>query len=315
VEPKASITAIARNFSSKLSPKLWQNGHNNKGHYMSASKSIHTEAQLQELEERGYTLIPDFLSSGQLQQVNALYDTMLGSYQGRNNFEGNLTERIYTLVARHKVFQDIVEDTRVMALCDAVLQPNYLLTATQAIVISPGESPQPWHTDDNFYPIPRPRPMISLSTIVAVDDFTEANGGTEIIPGSHRWSDEKIAGDYLTGDTETDPDFDKRLKGLAVPMTMPAGSALVFAGTLLHRGGANQSEGTRRAFSNQYCQPWARPQENFFLAIPPQEVATMSPRVQSLLGYSIHPPFMGQVTASHPLKVLEPGFVPPAFRQ
>jgi hypothetical protein len=40
----------------------------------------------------------------------------------------------------------------------------------------------------------------------------------------------------------------------------------------------------------------------------------MSARMQSLLGYSIHPPFMGQVTASHPLKALEPDFVPPAYR-
>jgi ectoine hydroxylase-related dioxygenase (phytanoyl-CoA dioxygenase family) len=282
---------------------------------MSTGDSDITEIQLQQLEEQGYTLIPDFLSSGQLQQVNALYDTMLGSHQGRNNFEGNLTERIYTLVARHRVFQDIAEDARVMALCDALFQPNYLLTASQAIVISPGETPQPWHTDDYFYPVPRPRPMISLSTIVAVEDFTGENGGTEIIPGSHRWSDEQIAGHYHSGDTEADPGFANRLAGLAVPMTMSAGSALVFAGTLLHRGGANKSNGTRRAFSNQYCQPWARPQENFFLAIPPQEVAAMSARVQSLLGYSIHPPFMGQVTASHPLKVLQPDFVPPAFRK
>ena len=282
---------------------------------MSRSEAVDTEAQLQELEQQGYTLIPEFLSRAQLRQVNELYDTLLGAHQGRNNFEGNSTERIYTLVARHRLFQDIVEDARVLDLCTALLQPNYLLTASQAIVISPGETPQPWHTDDSFYPIPRPRPMISLSTIVAVDDFTEENGGTEMIPGSHRWSDAQIAGDYVGGDTETDPDFARRLAKLAVPMVMPAGSALVFAGTLLHRGGANQSDGTRRAFSNQYCQPWARPQENFFLAIPPDEVASMSPTVQSLLGYSIHPPFMGQVTASHPLKVLQPGFVPPAFRK
>jgi ectoine hydroxylase-related dioxygenase (phytanoyl-CoA dioxygenase family) len=96
---------------------------------------------------------------------------------------------------------------------------------------------------------------------------------------------------------------------------MNAGDCVIFAGTLMHRGGANHSANTRRAFSNQYCQPWARPQENFFLGIPPAEVAAMSPTVQSLLGYSIHPPFMGQVTASHPLKALEPGFVPPAYRK
>ena len=89
---------------------------------------------------------------------------------------------------------------RIMALLDQLFMPNYLLTASQAIVIGPGESPQPWHTDDSFYPIPRPRPMISLSTIVAVEDFTADNGGTEVIPGSHLWDDEKVAGTH--GDEE-----------------------------------------------------------------------------------------------------------------
>lgn len=272
------------------------------------------EQTLQELQQQGYSMIPDFLSAQQLASVNQLYDQMLGTHLGRNNFEGNRTERIYTLAARHRIFQDIAEDSRIMALCDALFMPNYLLTANQAIVISPGETPQPWHTDDSFYPIPRPRPMISLSTIVAVDAFTAENGGTEVIPGSHLWRDEQIAGNDITGDMEVDPQFAEKLAPLSVPVAMAAGTCLVFAGTLLHRGGANHSGGNRRAFSNQYCEPWARPQENFFLAIPPGEAAKMSAKMQSLLGYSIHPPFMGQVTASHPSKALEPGFIPPAFR-
>ncbi len=281
---------------------------------MTAQDDRECRQRLHEVAERGYTMIPGFLSAEQLALVNRLFDELLGSHAGRNNFEGTRTERIYTLVARHRVFQEIAEDPRIMALCDALFMPNYLLTASQAIVISPGETVQPWHTDDSFYPIPRPRPMVSLSTIVAVEDFTAGNGGTEVVPGSHLWDDAQVGGDYRTGENERDPAFAERLRGEAIPVEMAAGSCLVFAGTLLHRGGANRSAGTRRAFSNQYCQPWARTQENFFLAIPPAEVAGMSPRVQSLLGYSIHPPFMGQVTAYHPLKALEPGFAPPACR-
>ena len=34
----------------------------------------------------------------------------------------------------------------------------------------------------------------------------------------------------------------------------------------------------------------------------------MPDRLQQMLGYSIYPPFMGQLTASHPGKALEPGF-------
>lgn len=274
-----------------------------------------TAALLHAIHSDGYAVIPDFLTTEQLTAVHTLFDAMLGTYQGRNNFEGQHTERIYTLVARDPLFAAIAADTRIMALCDALFMPNYLLTASQAIVISPGETPQPWHTDDSFYPIPRPRPMISLSTVVAVDAFTLENGGTQIVPQSHTWDDEKVGGYYVGGDAETDPELPGRIADQAVPVTMPAGACVVFAGTLLHRGGGNTSDRPRRAFSNQYCQPWARTQENFYLAIPPEEVAKMEPKVQSLLGYSIHPPFMGQITARHPLKSLEPGWVPPVYRR
>lgn len=270
---------------------------------------------ISELQSQGYSLIHDFLNSEQLASVNELFDQLLGKNSGRNNFEGNQTERIYTLVARHKVFQDIVEDARILALCDEFLLPNYLLTASQAIVIGPNESPQPWHTDDAFYRIARPRPMVSLSTIVAVEDFTSDNGGTQIVPGSHLWGDEKLHDVYLGDNSNEGSTALEHLSSLSVTVEMPAGSCVIFAGTLLHRGGRNSGTGTRRALSNQYCEPWARTQENFFLGIPATEAAQMSATVQSLLGYSIHPPFMGQVTASHPNKALDADFVPPAFRK
>ena len=268
-----------------------------------------------ELQSQGYSLVHDFLKPRQLATINRLFDELLGGYSGRNNFEGNHTERIYTLVARHKIFQDIVEDPHILALCDQFLLPNYLLTASQAIVIGPNESPQPWHFDDAFYRIPRPRPMVSLSTIVAIEDFSANNGGTQIIPGSHLWGDQQLEEVYLGNNSNEDSTAVDHLAPGALTVEMPAGSCLVFTGTLLHRGGGNSGAGTRRALSNQYCEPWARTQENFFLGIPPAEVAQMSTAVQSLLGYSIHPPFMGQVTASHPNKALAADFVAPAFRK
>jgi ectoine hydroxylase-related dioxygenase (phytanoyl-CoA dioxygenase family) len=271
-------------------------------------------AAIEEINNRGYTLIEGFLSSERLADVRLALAAQLGSFNGRNDFEGCQTERVYTLVGRDQVFQDVVEDTRIMALCEEFLAHNFLLTASQAICISPGETPQPFHTDDSFYPIPRPRPMVSLSTIVAVDDFTPANGGTQVIPASHLWSDEVLSDTFSSGSGVSNQNVEAELAEQAVTLEMAAGSCAVFAGTLLHRGGANTSTAPRCAFSNQYCQPWARTQENFFLAIPPQKVAQMSPGVQALLGYSIHPPFMGQLSASHPKKALEPNYVPPVMR-
>lgn len=281
------------------------------------------EARLGDLDEKGFTVIEDFLPPAELAEVRRVLGLYLGSHLGRNDFEGERTERVYTLVARARVFWRIVLDERVLALCERVLLPNYLLTASQAIQINPGETPQAFHTDDSFYHLPRPRPMVSLSTIVAVDAFTAENGGTEVIPGSHRWSDEDLAERGASpvpsleraGDTPArmgeGPGAAPRdsLEAQAVPVVMPAGACVVFAGTLLHRGGANRSDRPRCAFSNQYCQPWARPQENFILATPVEVARQMPSRLLDLLGYSIHPPFIGQLTASHPVKALDPDYV------
>ncbi|MFN0162513.1 MAG: phytanoyl-CoA dioxygenase family protein [Burkholderiales bacterium] len=259
------------------------------------------------IERDGFTVIDDFLSPSVLAEVRRVFGLYLGSHSGRNSFEGFQTERVYTLVARAKVMWDIVLDPRVLALCERFLMPNYLLTASQAITIAPGEAPQAFHHDDSFYHLPRPRPMISLSTIVAVDDFTPVNGATDIIPGSHTWGEEALEGNnpFVAGAT---PSVEQRLAPLARPATMPAGACIVFSGTLVHRGGCNVGSAARRAFSNQYCQPWARQQENFILATPPEVARAMPHRLKELLGYSVHPPFIGQLTASHPLKSLDPGY-------
>ena len=266
------------------------------------------QAHATRLRAQGYTVIENFLGVQDLREVREGLKPFLGSHNGRNNFEGYKTERVYTLVARGKIFERLAEDARVLALCDQFLKPGYLLTASQAICIYPGETPQPIHTDDAFYTVPRPRPPIGFSTIVAVDEFTAENGGTEIIPGSHTWSDAQLAGLYdkgLDADAPANPEFERQLK----PALLPAGACIVFLGTLLHRGGANRSKASRLAFSNQYCEPWARTQENFFLGIPASLARGMSPRLQQLLGYEIWPPFMGHITASHPMKALREDYV------
>jgi len=268
---------------------------------------MNIERHLEELAAQGYTVIADFLTPDDLAGVRADLAPHLDTHAGRNNFEGYRTERVYTLVGRGPSFERIATDARVLALLDRLLRPGYLLTASQAICIRPGETVQPIHYDDSFYPLPRPRPSISFSTIVAVDAFTSENGGTEIIPGSHRWSDAEIAGAYDGRDADGAPP--PALERALQPMRMPAGACLFFHGTLLHRGGANRTTAARLAFSNQYCEPWARTQENFYLGVPPHRVAAMAPRLQVLLGYEIMPPFMGHVTALHPLKTLRPGYL------
>ncbi|HZK98879.1 MAG TPA: phytanoyl-CoA dioxygenase family protein [Caulobacteraceae bacterium] len=264
-------------------------------------------SHVERLRLHGYTIIEDFLTIDGLAAFRAAIAPHLGRYRGRNPFEGRATERVYTLVARGRVFEDMTADPRLLALLDAFLRPGYLLSASHAISIHPGEAAQSLHTDDSFYPIPRPRPAISMSVIGAIDPFTAENGGTVMFPGSHLWSTKTVR-EKLAGSAFSEPAEGQ------IALEMPAGAVAVFQGTLVHGAGANRADAARLAFTSQYCEPWARTQENFYLAVPRDRVAAMSAPLRSLLGYSIMPPFMGQVTASHPLKSLEAGWVPPVAR-
>jgi ectoine hydroxylase-related dioxygenase (phytanoyl-CoA dioxygenase family) len=250
------------------------------------------------MQRDGYTIVENLLDAATLAEVRAGVTPHMGRHRGRNAFEGFTTERVYTLVGRGKVFERIAENETVLALIGRFLAPNFLLSAAQAIKIHPGEAEQGLHSDDSFYKVPRPRPPLSVSMICAIDDFTEENGATMIVPGSHKWG-------------PVDQTLLSKAQAEKRPVVMKAGSAIVFPGTLVHGGGANKSNTSRLAITYQYCEGWLRQQENFFLAIPRDIAKTMPQRVRELLGYSIWPSFMGMVTAYHPERVFDDDFVPP----
>lgn len=214
---------------------------------------------------------------------------------GRNDFEGFRSERAYALLAKAPGVAGIIEHPTILGLLDELLPRNYLLSAALAINVHPGETPQSFHIDDAAGIgglIKKPRAWFGISTVWAFDDFTDNNGATEIIPGSHLWGEGRAGR----------PDE-------AIKAIMPAGSVLIFAGNLCHRGGANTSDQPRLAITPQYCMPWMRQLENLTLAVPPQTAGQYSQRVQELLGYSlIDPGFMGYVDGRHPKHLIDPDY-------
>ena len=245
------------------------------------------------LAGEGFVILEGVLSRAEIDELlAALAPYEAARPMGRNNFEGERSQRVYSLAGKHPAFMRLAEHPRVMSILDDVLMPNFLLSTLQSIRLHPGETEQPFHTDDLFYHWPRPRPTLGVSAIWALEDFTAENGATELIPGSHRWGTEH-------------PDD---VAHTVVPALMKAGSVLVFDAALWHRGGANRSAGTRLCISPQYCQPWLRTQESQHLIAPPEVARGYSARARSLLGYSIHPPFVGQVDGMHPVRLVDPTY-------
>ncbi len=267
------------------------------------------EQLLAKLNADGYLIFPSLLGPAQIAEIRqALAPYLRSEHLGRNDFEGYQTERVYALLAKSAVFAELVSHPLVMDLCEAVLGPGFLLSACLSINLHPGETPEALHYDDGFYTVPRPRPTYSLSTFWAIDPFTEDNGATEIIPRSHLWGDERPHESSIKGvvtllsevGTKTPQEHHPDLQ----PAVMPSGSLMICLGTLWHRGGGNHSRAARLGITPQYSIAWGRQQENMTLAVPPAVAASYPERVRALLGYSIHPPFMGHVNGLHPARTL-----------
>lgn len=250
-------------------------------------------ADLEALSRDGYVILRDVVPR---EEMAAIKREMLPALDamGRNAFEGLKTQRLYAVLEKTRAADRLVDHPRILALLDAMFLPNYLLSQLQVINILPRETAQYLHPDDGFYRVARPRPALGAATVWAVDDFTEENGATTVIPGSHRWLDGRA------------PAAEDERRSAA----MSSGSVVFYPGTLWHGGGANRSRAARMGITCQYCEPWLRQQENFFLSVSKETVRAVSEDIRRMLGYSVYPPFMGMVNGMHPKRVLEePGSV------
>jgi ectoine hydroxylase-related dioxygenase (phytanoyl-CoA dioxygenase family) len=107
------------------------------------------------------------------------------------------------------------------------------------------------------------------------------------VPGSHGWGGER-------------PDA----TAAAVSVEMKRGSLLVYLGTLYHSGGANRTDAPRLGVNLLFARGWLRQLENQYLAVPRDVAASLPQRLQRLIGYDVHPPFIGYVDGRHPARVL-----------
>lgn len=244
-------------------------------------------AVVEGLERDGCVVVERFLDTGAVAGLKAeLAPHREVTPEGRNDFEGFATRRIYALFAKTRGFDRLATDPLLLGVLDEVLG-HYQLSGPVGIDIGPGESPQGLHRDDIVYPIPWPHQQVVLNTMWALDDFTADNGATVIVPGSHRTAPDEM------------PDAAD-----AVVATMPAGSVMFYVGTVWHGGGANRTDQRRLGVILEYAASWLRAQENHVTAVPVEVVRTLEPRLQELLGYNIHPPFLGYVDGRHPRRAL-----------
>jgi ectoine hydroxylase-related dioxygenase (phytanoyl-CoA dioxygenase family) len=253
-----------------------------------------TDAHIAAIAEQGYTIVPDAIEPA---LVDALADDLvrlehlLGAVPAENAFEGANTVRIYNLLVHGELYEQIPVHERVLPIVEGVLDPGCLVSSLSSISIDPGETAQPIHADDQLIPLDKPHAPVVCNTMWALTDFTEANGATRIVPGSHRSPDNPVFGEHYD----------------SIAAEMPRGGVLIWHGSLWHGGGANRTDERRVGVAMNYCAGFVRQQENQQLGIPPELVAGFPRRLQRLVGYSVYNGLIGHIDKKDPIEQLGQG--------
>ena len=234
------------------------------------------------LDRDGGVIIEGILNNEDLDQVKSDLSPYLdASPTGENLFWGFQTKRIGALMARSPKCRELALHPLINSLCEKYLAPysnGYQLHFTQAISIGPTEYPQILHRDRRVWAGYVNRSIeTQFSTIWAISDFTEANGSTRIVPGSHKW------------DKDRQPNDDE-----IILATMPAGSIMIYNGSVIHGGGENTTDNHHRlAVLLHYTLTWLRQEENQYLSCPPEIAKELSPELRNLMGYTQGGPVLG----------------------
>ena len=235
------------------------------------------------LEQAGCLVVTDVTTSTQRDNLrDELADVMAATpvtiNEDPKDFYPGHTRRVTSLVANSATAREFVMHSAPKTLCDHFLLPNctpggrYQLHVSAAIEIGPGARKQTLHREEDTIPFfPIPRPNLVLASMWAISDFTTANGGTLLVPGSHKWPEERRAEQDEIGSAE-----------------MPAGSVLFWMGGTLHAGGANVSDDWRYGVILTYSVGWLRQEENQSLAVPHEVAKKLSPELQDMLGNTLN---------------------------
>jgi ectoine hydroxylase-related dioxygenase (phytanoyl-CoA dioxygenase family) len=249
---------------------------------------------LERIERDGYTIVEGAIEP---ERVAALSEDLLRLERALairpsdNDFEGRSTWRIYNLLAHGPLYEEVPVHPAVLPIVEGVLDDGCLVSSLSSISIGADQTAQPIHADDQLIDLDKPHRAIICNTMWALTDFTEANGATRLVPGSHK--------------ADHSPRYGARYD--SIPAEMAAGSVLIWHGSLWHGGGANTTRERRVGIAMNYCAGFLRQQENQQLGIPREIAARFSPRLRRLVGYGVYRHLIGHIDKRDPAELLGEG--------
>ncbi len=196
------------------------------------------------LERDGFLPLHRILSADQIAAINARLAALLdheGANAGKEVHQEAGTDRLSDLVNKDPIFEICFTHPRVLAGIAHVLRGNLKLSSLNSRAALPGEGRQALHAD--WSGAVAPGDYYVCNSIWLLDDFTEHNGATRVVPGSHRSG--KAPRDELPDPKAAHPH--------EVKLLAPAGTVVIFNSHVWHGGTLNTTDHPRRALHSYFC--------------------------------------------------------------
>ncbi|HVN64551.1 MAG TPA: phytanoyl-CoA dioxygenase family protein [Candidatus Binataceae bacterium] len=253
--------------------------------------AVSIQEHLERIDRDGYSIVENAIEPALIDLIASelvRVERERNIVPAHNSFEGYRTTRVYNLLVYGKAFEAIPVHPAILPIVEGVLGDGLLVSTLSSISIGPGEAAQGIHTDDILIPLKKPHQPIVCNTMWALTDFTEENGATRLVPGSHKY--------------DRNPEYGKQYDSVAAEMRK--GSVLVWVGSLWHGGGANRTNRPRIGIAMNYCAGYIRQQENQQLGVPREIAAQFSPRLKELVGYGIYRGLIGHIDKHSPANAI-----------
>jgi len=193
-------------------------------------------------------------------------------------FHGRKTKRAGDIINHSPIFRDhVLENDFIQAICKRCYSEggnagDYWLSAATTLNAGGPQDAQMLHRDLGSYP---PYALLGpdgtesqINFLIATTDFSEANGATRVIPGSHKWP------------------FDQRGRmEQTIPAELKAGDGLLISGKVVHGMGENKTDSDRGCIQMSVCASFLTPAEAHPFIVDLETAKKLSRRSQRFLGF------------------------------
>jgi ectoine hydroxylase-related dioxygenase (phytanoyl-CoA dioxygenase family) len=196
-------------------------------------------------------------------------------------FDDGRSQRIFNLINKDIAFAPLVEHPTVLGVMDEELGVDAVVLDMSVNHVGPHTDSGGWHVDSPITQVPEPLPNFTLSiqSVWMLDEFTEANGATHVVRGSHLTQRKPPKGrDHQEGE---------------VVLEGPAGSIALWLSQTWHRHGGNITDAPRCGVIVQYGRSWVKPFVDLRTPMTAEGARQLSPRLRYLMGCNASAPVRG----------------------